>query len=274
MTDVQDQLNATTLPPPCLADLCVIVTGGASGIGRAVCASLIDSGAAVGSIDRPDTDSPPAGTLSATADLTDGEAVKRAVENLIQRLGRLDGVVHSAGIGAVGAVDANDDAEWQDVYDVNVLGVVRVMRSALPELRKSQHPSVVTVCSVASESGLSERAVYSASKGALLALTLSMAADFLADGVRVNAVAPATTDTPWVTRLLEAAADHEQARAALVARQPLHRLIRPEEVAHAVKYLLDPASASTTGTVLHVDGGFSRLRPAQASTARANGVAS
>lgn len=267
MTDVQAQPNDATERSACLADLCVIVTGGASGIGRAVCASLLNSGAAVGSIDRPDTEPPPRGTLAAPADLTDANAVKRAVEELVHRLGRLDGVVHSAGIGAVGAVDANEDAEWQRVYDVNVLGVVRVMRAALPALCESRHPSVVTVCSVASESGLSERAVYSASKGALLALTMSMAADLLPKGVRVNAVAPATTDTPWVARLLDAASDHEQARAALVARQPLQRLIRPEEVAHAVSYLLDPASASTTGTVLHVDGGFSRLRPAQAAPA-------
>ena len=274
MIEAQGQSKDTSVSRPSVSNMRVIVTGGASGIGRAVCAALIERGAQVASIDRAGTDAPPPGALAASADLTDGEAVKRAVEDLILRMGGLDGVVHSAGIGAVGAVEANGDAEWQRVYDVNVVGVVRVMRAALPALRDSPNASVVTICSVASESGLSERAVYSASKGALLALTLSMATDLLADGVRVNAVAPATTDTPWVARLLDAAPDQAQARAALVARQPLHRLIRPEEVAHAVSYLLDPASASTTGSVLHVDGGFTRLRPAQGIPSGANAVES
>jgi len=102
--------------------------------------------------------------------------------------------------------------------------------------------------------------VYSASKGALYALTLAMAADHVREGIRVNAVAPGTADTPWVGRLLDAAADPGAERAALEARQPMGRLVTADEVAHAIAYLASPLSGSTTGTVLAVDGGMLGLR--------------
>jgi 2-keto-3-deoxy-L-fuconate dehydrogenase len=108
--------------------------------------------------------------------------------------------------------------------------------------------------------GLPQRALYSASKGAVAALTMAMAADHVHDGIRVNAVVPGTADTPWVGRLLDAADDPAAARAALVARQPLGRLVSAGEVAHAIAYLASPVSASTTGTLLPVDGGVIGVR--------------
>ena len=116
------------------------------------------------------------------------------------------------------------------------------------------------MCSVAAFVGLRQRALYSASKGAVLALTLAMAADHINEGIRVNAVAPGTVDTPWVGRLLDAAEDREATAAALRARQPLGRLITADEVAHAVAALASPAAGSITGTVLRVDGGLASLR--------------
>jgi NAD(P)-dependent dehydrogenase (short-subunit alcohol dehydrogenase family) len=146
------------------------------------------------------------------------------------------------------------------VLDVNVLGIVRVTRAALPALRESQHAAIVNTCSVAATVGLPNRALYSASKGAVLSLTLAMAADLLSEGIRVNAVNPGTVDTPWVGRLLEAAPDSDAERAALEARQPHGRLVSASEVAAAICYLADPTSGSTTGTWLTVDGGMTRLR--------------
>jgi NAD(P)-dependent dehydrogenase (short-subunit alcohol dehydrogenase family) len=146
------------------------------------------------------------------------------------------------------------------VLDVNVIGVARTVRAALPALRRSPAAAVVVTCSIASWAGLPRRAVYSASKGALYALTLAMAADHVADGIRVNAVAPGTADTPWVGRLLDAADDPVAERVALEARQPMGRLVSADEVAHAIAYLASPLSASTTGTVLAVDGGMLGLR--------------
>jgi NAD(P)-dependent dehydrogenase (short-subunit alcohol dehydrogenase family) len=130
----------------------------------------------------------------------------------------------------------------------------------LPALRESRRAAIVNTCSVAATAGLPNRALYSASKGAVLSLTLAMAADLLPEGVRVNAVNPGTADTPWVGRLLDAAADPAAERAALEARQPHGRLVTASEVAAAICYLVDPTSGSTTGTWIAVDGGMDRLR--------------
>jgi NAD(P)-dependent dehydrogenase (short-subunit alcohol dehydrogenase family) len=175
-------------------------------------------------------------------------------------LGGLDILVNNAGIGAQGAVDANDDDEWRRVFDVNVLGIVRVSRAALRHLRASAHAAIVNTCSVAAHTGLPNRALYSASKGAVLALTLAMAADHVGDGIRVNCVAPGTVDTPWIGRLLAAAADPDAEVAALRARQPTGRLVTAGEVAAAIAYLAGPLASATTGSVLDVDGGMRTLR--------------
>jgi NAD(P)-dependent dehydrogenase (short-subunit alcohol dehydrogenase family) len=150
------------------------------------------------------------------------------------------------------------------VLDVNLLGIVRTTRAALPHLRRSAHAAVVNTCSIAATAGLPQRALYSASKGAVLSLTLAMAADHLREGIRVNCVNPGTADTSWIGRLLAAADDPEAERAALNARQPHGRLVSADEVAAAIAYLASPSAGSTTGTALAVDGGMQglRLRPA------------
>jgi 2-keto-3-deoxy-L-fuconate dehydrogenase len=202
--------------------------------------------------------------LGFPADVTDDASVRAAVEEAVTALGRLDVVVNNAGIGAQGTVEDNSDDEWHRVFDVNVVGMVRVARAALPHLRRSAHPAIVNTCSVAATAGLPQRALYSASKGAVQSLTMAMSADLARDGVRVNCVNPGTVDTPWVGRLLDAAADPAGERAALEARQPIGRLVSADEVAQAIAYLASPLSASTTGTALAVDGGMQglRLRPA------------
>jgi NAD(P)-dependent dehydrogenase (short-subunit alcohol dehydrogenase family) len=198
------------------------------------------------------------------ADVTDTAAVANAVAEAVERLGGLDVLVNNVGIGAQGDIEANDEREWTHVLDVNVIGLVRVTRAALPALRRSRRAAIVNTCSVAAEVGLPERALYCASKGAVLALTQALAADLVRDGVRVNAVNPGTTDTPWAERLLDASDDPAAERIALEARQPHGRLVSADEVAHAIAYLAAPSSGSTTGTALAVDGGLTslRLRPA------------
>lgn len=168
-------------------------------------------------------------------------------------------MVNNAGIGAVGTVADNPDEEWHRVFDVNVVGIVRVTRAALPYLARSSHASVVNTCSIAATAGLPQRALYSATKGAVLSLTLAMAADFVAEGIRVNCVNPGTADTPWVGRLLGQAADPAAERAALDARQPMG-LVTAQEVAAAIAYLASPLSSAVTGTALAVDGGMAGLR--------------
>jgi 2-keto-3-deoxy-L-fuconate dehydrogenase len=239
-----------------------IVTGGASGLGAATAALLAERGARVAVLDR-DLAGVPDTFFSAVCDVTAAAQVDAAVAAVVERYGSLDIVINNAGIGATGDISANDDAEWHRVLDVNVVGLARVSRAALPHLRKSPRAAIVNTCSVVAVVGVPDRALYSASKGAVAAVTLAMAADHVRDGIRVNAVTPGTADTPWVGRLLDSAGDPEAAAAALRARQPMGRLITADEVANAIVYLASPSSSSTTGTLLAVDGGMAGLRLAK-----------
>ncbi|WP_318200089.1 SDR family oxidoreductase [Streptomyces sp. SCL15-4] len=240
-----------------------LVTGGASGIGRATAGLLAERGARVAVLDL-DPSPVPEPMLALRADVTDDASVRRAVTEAADALGGLDILVNNAGIGAQGTVEDNADAEWRHVFDVNVLGMVRTARACLPHLRRSAHAAIVNTCSIAATAGLPQRALYSATKGAVYSLTLAMAADHVREGIRVNCVNPGTADTPWIGRLLDTAPDPAAERAALEARQPTGRLVSAAEVAAAIAYLASPSAGATTGTALAVDGGMQglRLRPA------------
>jgi 2-keto-3-deoxy-L-fuconate dehydrogenase len=244
-----------------LDGLRALVTGAASGIGLATATLMRNEGAQVAVLDMAPNG--PEGFVYQRADVTDDAAVSDAVKTAIERLGGLDILVNNAGIGAQGGIEDNDDEEWRQVFDVNVFGMVRVTRAALPTLRKSPSPAIVNTSSIAATAGLPSRVLYSATKGAVLSLTQAMAADLIVEGIRVNAVNPGTADTPWIGRLLAKADDPAAERAALEARQPHGRLVSAEEIAAAIVFLASPASGSTTGTSLAVDGGMAglRLRP-------------
>ena len=239
--------------------LTAIVTGGASGIGAATAIVLRERGANVAILDRTiataDTD-----FFSIKCDITDTVAVGESVAAVAAKFGSIDIVINNAGIGAAGDIAANDDAEWHRVLDVNVVGIARVSRAALPYLRLSSHAAIVNTCSVVATVGVPNRALYSASKGAVAALTRAMAADHVRENIRVNAVAPGTADTPWVSRLLDASQDAAVAAVALKARQPMGRFVSANEVANAIAYLASPSAGSTTGTLLAVDGGMDGIQ--------------
>ncbi|MET9018800.1 SDR family oxidoreductase [Actinopolymorpha sp. NPDC004070] len=239
--------------------LVAAVTGGASGIGLATAGRLAQQGAQVACLDlKPDD--VPAPLAGVACDVTDDASVTAAIAEVVRRFGRLDVLVNNAGIGAQGTVADNDDAEWHRVFDVNVVGIARVSRAALPHLRQSPSAVIVNTCSIAATAGIPQRALYSASKGAVRALTFAMAADHLDDGIRVNCVHPGTADTPWVGRLLDKAEDPEAERRALEARQPMGRLVSAEEVAQGIVYLASPGAAASTAVELCVDGGMQNLR--------------
>ncbi len=235
--------------------LTAAVTGAGSGIGLATAKLLKERGATVYGLDLNE------GEMAGTAtwlqcDVGDDASVAAAFSKITS----LDIMINNAAISAVGDVTANSSEDWLRVLNVNVLGIVRTSKSAIPLLEKSKHAAIVNTCSVAATAGIPKRALYSASKGAVLSLTLAMANDHLAQKIRVNCVNPGTADTPWVQRLLAQAPDPAAERAALEARQPMGRLVSAEEVASAICYLASPMQGSTTGASLTVDGGMQGLR--------------
>lgn len=236
-----------------------VVTGAGSGIGLAVATMLKAQGAHVFGLDLNE------GSMSSVAtfvqcDVGNDDGVSAAFKEIAQKVQVIDIVINNAGIGAIGTVADSTSEEWLKVLNINVVGISRISSAALPFLRKSKSAAIVNTCSIAATAGLPLRAVYSASKGAVLSLTLAMAADFVKEGIRVNCVNPGTADTPWVGRLLAQATDPVAQRAALEARQPMGRLVSADEVARAILFLANPLQASTTGTSLAVDGGMQGLR--------------
>jgi NAD(P)-dependent dehydrogenase (short-subunit alcohol dehydrogenase family) len=241
------------------AGLTAVVTGAGSGIGLEVAKGLKSQGAAVFGLDIQE------GAMSEFAqyvkcDVGSAESVKAAFAQISAKTTVIDVLVNNAGIGAIGTVSDATEEEWVRVLNINVIGMGRVSAAAMPLLKQSKCAAIVNTCSLVATAGVPKRAVYSASKGAVYALTLAMATDGIADGVRVNCVNPGTSDTPWVKNLLAQANDPDKELAALQARQPLGRLVSPVEVASAIIYLANPAQASTTGTALAVDGGMQGLR--------------
>ncbi|MCV9996602.1 SDR family oxidoreductase [Paeniglutamicibacter sp. ZC-3] len=244
------------------AGLTAVVTGGASGIGRATAEELTARGASVAVLDL-NPEEAPVGATGFLCDVGSTESVTTAIQAVVERFGGIDILVNNAGIGAQGDVAANTDDEWDRVLNVNVKSIARLSRSALPHLRASKHAAIVNTSSIAATAGLPQRVLYAASKGAIQAMTLSMAADHVREGIRVNCVNPGTANTPWIVNLLGSEEDPEAERAALNSRQPHGRMVEPNEVAQAICYLASPRNGSTAGISLAVDGGMNglRLRP-------------
>ena len=238
--------------------LTAVVTGAGSGIGLAVSKKLKAQGATVISLDINAGEFESIGRW-VKCDIGSDQSVTSAFSELTSSNAKIDILINNAGIGATGTVETSTTEEWNKVLNINVIGTSRVSAAALPFLRKSAHAAIVNTCSVVANFGFPKRSIYSASKGAILALTLSMASDFLKENIRVNCVNPGTTDTPWIGRLLSQAENPEQERAALEARQPTGRLVTPEDVANAIIYLAHPQQKSTTGTVIAIDGGLHSL---------------
>jgi NAD(P)-dependent dehydrogenase (short-subunit alcohol dehydrogenase family) len=236
-----------------------VVTGAGSGIGLATTERLVAEGARVAALDLV----PPAASdrvLPIVADVRDVASLLAAAAATEAAFGPASILVCNAGVGSVGTVVDHTDDEWHAVYDINVVGIARTVTAYIDQLRRAPHAAIVCTASVVSTVGLPQRAIYAATKGAVLSLTLSMAADLVHDGIRVNCVCPGTVGTPWVQRLLAQAPDPVAAEANLVARQPVGRLGTADEVADAIVYLAGPQAGFVTGTALAIDGGISGFR--------------
>jgi 2-keto-3-deoxy-L-fuconate dehydrogenase len=224
-----------------------LVTGAASGIGRATAVELAARGWEVIGLDRAAGEG-----VAITVDVTDTDAVARA----LAQAGPIDLLANVAGTGSTQNVVDTPPELWDAVFAVNVRGIFNTARAVLPGMIARGSGVIVNAASIAGMVGLKDRAAYCASKGAVIALTKAMAIDHVGDGIRVNCVCPGTVDTPWVGRLIDAADDPAATRAALVARQPMGRLGRAEEVAKAIAYLASDDAAFVTGTELVIDGGL------------------
>lgn len=248
-----------------------IVTGAGSGIGRETALIFAQEGAnvVVGDYNLEAAqetvelighvpDAPKAAAFKVNvANATDAEGL---VEFTIQTFGKLDILVNNAGVGVPGTVLTTSEDDWDRIFAVNVKGIFQCSRFAIPKMQGFGGGAIVNVSSIAAIVAVPDRAAYGASKGAVLALTKAMAADHIKDNIRVNCICPGTVDTPWVGRMVASYADPEEARRKMVARQPIGRLGKPEEMAEAICYLASSAANFATGSALILDGGFTAFK--------------
>ena len=228
-----------------------VVTGAASGIGHAIARLLLERGAQVVAADlRPE--GVPEGCRPFALDVSD----PAAVAELRASVGHADVLMNNAGTASTTDVLACTVEEWDRVFAVNVRSVFLLTQAFLPSMLERGYGSIVNTASVLALVGARDRAAYTASKGAVVALTRQVAIQYAGTGVRCNCICPGTVDSPWVGRLLDEAGDPVAARAALVARQPLGRLGTPDEVARAAVYLASDEAAFMTGSSLVIDGGI------------------
>jgi meso-butanediol dehydrogenase / (S,S)-butanediol dehydrogenase / diacetyl reductase len=238
-----------------------IVTGAGSGIGRAIALRLAGEGANVlvsdvdGVAARAVAREIGGEALVRKTDVTDSEEVEALVGTAVDEWDGLDVMVNNAGIGVAGTSTDTAEEDYARVMDVCLKGTLFGMRHAIPAIRDSGGGSVINMSSVAALVGIPDRAVYSAAKGAILAITRSAAIDHVEEGVRVNCIAPGTVDTPWIGRITAGYDDPEEARQNMQARQPHGRFVTPEEIAAMAAYLASDESASTIGACMVVDGG-------------------
>ena len=242
-----------------------IITGGGSGIGRATALLFADEGARLVIADKraasaqavaAECASRGAQAIAVEANVASSDDVKRMIATTVQRFDRLDVLVNNAGYGIAGTVLETDEDAWDGLMAVNVRGVFLCSKHAIPVMKANGGGTIVNTSSVVAAVGIANRAAYCASKGAVAALTRAIAIDHVGDGIRCNAIAPGTIDTPYFDEILKKNADPAATRKALAARQLLGRLGTPEEIAAGILFLASDESRFATGTILTLDGGM------------------
>jgi NAD(P)-dependent dehydrogenase (short-subunit alcohol dehydrogenase family) len=238
-----------------------VVTGAGAGIGRSIALRLASEGARVALADVDEEAAEKVAseidgeTLVRRTDVTRAEEVEELVASAVEAWGGLDVMVNNAGVGVAATVVDTTEEDYERVMDVCVRGTLLGMKYAIPAIRDAGGGSVINMSSVAALVGITDRAVYSAAKGAILSMTRAAAIDHIGEGVRVNCIAPGTVDTPWIDRITSGYDDPEETRAKMQARQPHSRFVTPEEIAAMAAYLASDEAASCIGACMIVDGG-------------------
>lgn len=234
------------------------ITGAGSGIGEEIARAFAQQGANVVIADIDETKAAQvAESIGATfvkVSVTDSDGMKAA----LQSIARLDILVNNAGIPLVGNVEETAEQDFNRLMEVNVAGVFIGCKHAIPIMTKQGGGNIINIGSVAGLVGIERRFAYSATKGAVIAMTRQLAIDYVAQKIRVNCICPGTVFTPFVEAYLQKYHAHEidETKAKLNARQPMNRMARPEEIAHMAVYLASDESEFITGSVLTIDGGL------------------
>jgi NAD(P)-dependent dehydrogenase (short-subunit alcohol dehydrogenase family) len=244
-----------------LKDKRAVVTGGASGIGKAISQMFIKEGARViiADIDYKSAESvcneSGGNGIPFELDVTSSGNFNSLIEFCEKEFSGLDVMVNNAGTGLAGKLPDTEEKDWQRVMDVNLKGTFLGMKYSIPLIKKSGGGSIINISSIAALVGLMDRSVYSASKGGIIAMSRAAAIDHIDDKIRINCIAPGTVDTPWVEKITQTYKDPAAAKKSMVERQPHGRLVTPEEIASMAVYLASDESKSTIGSVMIVDGG-------------------
>jgi NAD(P)-dependent dehydrogenase (short-subunit alcohol dehydrogenase family) len=246
-----------------LKDKTAIVTGAASGIGQAIAQRFVKEGARVlfTDIDRTKVENviqelDSSNAESSKLDVTQAGDFKKALDYVNNEWGQLDILINNAGYGVAAQAPETSEDEWQKVIDICMKGTFLGMKQAIPVMQDQGKGAIINMASVAALVGVADRAAYCAAKGGVMALTRASAVDHAREGIRINCIAPGTVDTPWVERITQDYDDPQAARQAMNDRQPHGRLVSPEEVASMAVYLASDEAASTNGSVMVVDGGW------------------
>jgi 2-keto-3-deoxy-L-fuconate dehydrogenase len=242
------------------------VTGSGSGIGKAVALVFASQGATVHLIDLNEE------TIKGTAEeirLSGGKAVpqvcdvtqQQQVKGVFNSIGKLDILVNSAGVSHVGSVENTSEADFDRLYNVNVKGVYNCLQAAVSIMKQNGSGAILNLASIANNVGLADRFAYSMSKGAVYAMTLSVARDYIHHGIRCNCISPARVHTPFVDGFIKKnyPDNQEEMFEKLSKSQPIGRMARPEEIAHLILYLCSDEASFITGCDYPIDGGFIKL---------------
>lgn len=238
-----------------LQDKVVLVTGGASGIGKACAEVAAACGAKVICTDVERKDLNGAGIEFRAMDITDAKAVESVVAEIAKDYGPIDGLVTSAGISAMGDLEDMSLQDWDRVLQINLTGTMLAARAVAPHMKQRKQGSIVTIASINGMLGNQGNLAYCASKGAILQLTRSMAADLGRHGVRVNSISPGLIQTPMTAMLEQSPVLNSFLKQHLLGRAGL-----PQEVANMAVFLLSSLSSFVTGANIPVDGGFSAAK--------------